>query len=359
MKENIVEKEIDLRELFKTIWDKRVFILVFTLVITILSIIYVNMKTPIYQVKSVVKIGHINDVLLENNNVLVQKLKLIYNVGNKNYGLSKENKAIVSNVGIIFNLNNFIEIHTQAFSNKEALELNKEVIKYIQKEYKFKLDSFILKTNTNIKNLNISIKDITVFEEEKVKRDIEKIKKQTLLKIENQIKFKKEVELKTIEDKLKFLDKKLKDYEKNITLLTKASKSNTTNDILKSIQLSNIQNLVLRLQNDISELDKEKNKILNIVLKDLELKKHDILVNKIKVLENKLIVTIPSKIGSLKDKIIFEKNKLKNIENSVVVGNYLIQDAPISPKKNLIIMIAFIVSLISSFLIVLLSRVTK
>ena len=43
MQENKIlnEDEIDLRELFKTIWDKRFFIIIFTFIITLISFIYV------------------------------------------------------------------------------------------------------------------------------------------------------------------------------------------------------------------------------------------------------------------------------------------------------------------------------
>ena len=40
------EDEIDLRELFKTIWDKRFFIIIFTFIITLISFIYVLLKNP-------------------------------------------------------------------------------------------------------------------------------------------------------------------------------------------------------------------------------------------------------------------------------------------------------------------------
>ncbi|MBU0924923.1 hypothetical protein KKG81_08565 [bacterium] len=55
------EDEIDLRDLFRTIWDKRVFILVFTLVVTLISVVYVYFKNPIpiYQGKAYIEIGQI------------------------------------------------------------------------------------------------------------------------------------------------------------------------------------------------------------------------------------------------------------------------------------------------------------
>ena len=54
----IQEDEIDLKELFRTILKYKKFILIFTFSITILSIIFVYMKTPIYEVKSNIQIGY-------------------------------------------------------------------------------------------------------------------------------------------------------------------------------------------------------------------------------------------------------------------------------------------------------------
>lgn len=63
MKENKIlnEDEIDLRELFKTIWDKKFFIIIFTFIITLISFIYVLLKnpTPVYEGILSVQIGEI------------------------------------------------------------------------------------------------------------------------------------------------------------------------------------------------------------------------------------------------------------------------------------------------------------
>ena len=40
------EDEIDLRELFKTLWKKRVFIVVFTILITLVAFLYTLIKNP-------------------------------------------------------------------------------------------------------------------------------------------------------------------------------------------------------------------------------------------------------------------------------------------------------------------------
>jgi LPS O-antigen subunit length determinant protein (WzzB/FepE family) len=53
------EDEIDLKELFKTIWDRKVFIVSFTFIVTAISIVYVLLKNPvpIYQGNLMIEIG--------------------------------------------------------------------------------------------------------------------------------------------------------------------------------------------------------------------------------------------------------------------------------------------------------------
>lgn len=68
-KELINEDEIDLRELFKTIWEKKIFILLFTAIVTFVSIIYVFFKNPIpiYQGKTYLEIGQIQSQTFGTN----------------------------------------------------------------------------------------------------------------------------------------------------------------------------------------------------------------------------------------------------------------------------------------------------
>ncbi|MFY4858868.1 Wzz/FepE/Etk N-terminal domain-containing protein [Aliarcobacter butzleri] len=57
------EDEIDLKELFKTLWKHKIFILVFTSMITFIALIYVLLKNPIpiYQGKMYLEIGQIQN----------------------------------------------------------------------------------------------------------------------------------------------------------------------------------------------------------------------------------------------------------------------------------------------------------
>lgn len=81
------EDEIDLRELFKTLWKYKIFILVFTSMITLIALIYVLLKNPIpiYQGKMYLEIGQIQNknfapILVDNVVDLSYTLNLKFNV---------------------------------------------------------------------------------------------------------------------------------------------------------------------------------------------------------------------------------------------------------------------------------------
>ncbi|WP_419675983.1 Wzz/FepE/Etk N-terminal domain-containing protein [Aliarcobacter butzleri] len=199
------EDEIDLKELFKTIWSYKKFILIFTFIVTVLSIIYVSLKTPIYQVKSVIKIGSIADVPLENSNILEKNIRVIFGLDNNSFSI-KEDEGIVTGINIIKNATSLLEVTTEAFTNEKAILKQHEVLEYLQDEYKYKIDEFIFKTNLNIKNLEGQIKYIN---------EVKKVQK------EESIDFLNRVDLVLIENKLNFNREKLSQYQENINNILK------------------------------------------------------------------------------------------------------------------------------------------
>ncbi|MDN5126674.1 Wzz/FepE/Etk N-terminal domain-containing protein [Aliarcobacter butzleri] len=81
------EDEIDLRELFKTLWKHKIFILAFTSMVTFIALIYVLLKNPIpiYQGKMYLEIGQIQNknfapILVDNVVDLSYTLNLKFNV---------------------------------------------------------------------------------------------------------------------------------------------------------------------------------------------------------------------------------------------------------------------------------------
>ena len=123
-KEEYLEDEIDLRELFQTIWNRRKFIVIFTLLITLVSLLYVFFKnpTPIYQGKAYIEIGEIQSKefgqrLLDNPSNLGAILELEFDV----------------NPSIPKRTNNLLEISSNN-TNKEIIKEN------LQKSIKFILN---------------------------------------------------------------------------------------------------------------------------------------------------------------------------------------------------------------------------
>jgi len=149
-----VEEEIDLRELFKIIWNKKIFILVFTLLLTILSVVYVINKTPIYEAKTLFKIGSyktkvINNegdlsfitVNIDDSKILSKKLSTLFidlriNDKNKEFEITKINSSK--------GMENYIEISSEAVSNELAIKGLNEIISYTKSAH-----LKILKKKTN------------------------------------------------------------------------------------------------------------------------------------------------------------------------------------------------------------------
>ncbi len=359
---NVYEDEIDLKELFLTIWKKKIFIVVFTAIITILAIIYVSFKTQIYEVKSVIKIGHIKNslseysstnTLLEPSAILEQKLKLIYGVDDpRRYEFIED--GVVSKISTIKNVENFIEITTEAYSNEKALEKNKEVLNFIQNEYKFKIDEFIQKTNIKIKDIESKIKYAKEVKRVDLEQNIEKINTQMLPRIEKEIELLKSVELVSLEKKLEFNREKLKEYEAEVARISKQKSGDNSQNMLMAVQLLNTQNLSLSVQNSIENLIREKENLINIKLVDLEKTKENIIKETLRKAKVELEINFLKELDDLNDSLELEKLKLTNdsFRNSELVSDYIVNDFPVKPKKSLTIAVAFVTGFILSIFLV-------
>lgn len=359
---NVYEDEIDLKELFLTIWKKKIFIVVFTAIITILAIIYVSFKTQIYEVKSVIKIGHIKNslseysstnTLLEPSAILEQKLKLIYGVDDpRRYEFIED--GVVSKISTIKNVENFIEITTEAYSNEKALEKNKEVLDFIQNEYKYKIDEFVQKTDIKIKDIESKIKYAKEVKRVDLEQNIEKINTQMLPRIEKEIELLKSVELVSLEKKLEFNREKLKEYEAEVARISKQKSGDNSQNMLMAVQLLNTQNLILSVQNSIENLIREKENLINIKLVDLEKTKENIINETLRKARVELEINFLKELDDLNDSLELEKLKLTNdsFRNSELVSDYIVNDFPVKPKKSLTIAVAFVTGFILSIFLV-------
>ena len=349
------DDEIDLRELWITITKHKKFIIIFTLIITLIATIYCFVKTPIYEVKSNVQIGYIGDNLVDSSGVIVKKLKIIFNVDDE---IQTKNKFIskVSSITTNKKLKNFIEIKTQAITNDKALKKNKEVVSYLQKTYAPKINQYIFNTKNQIKNIQQQINNINTFETKSIQRQIKLLKTQTIAKIDEKINFIKNIEIPALNEKIKFETNTLKKYTEAINNFYKnnsGSKNSATN-MLSSIQMVNYQNLIFNSKNELKDLKAKIEKNQNETIPNLQKEKENIKNDNIRKLEHQLAIDLPNKEIWLQEQIKQLKLNISeiNIQNSHVVGHYIVHDYPVKPKKKLIIIVAFITGLILAIFIV-------
>ena len=195
------------------------------------------------------------------------------------------------------------------------------------------------------------------------------IKTNNIMNINKRIKFLKEVELKSINNKINFSNKKLKEYKKSINNLKITSKTSSSDAMVMSMQILFNQNLLLNLEEKIENLEKEKKNILiftinnlkekkvnliKIDIKNLIIKKENIINDKINDLNIKINVDLEKQINDLI--VLIDKNKLRlkphYATNSITVGNLIAKDNAIKPKKKLIVIVSFVTGLILSIFIV-------
>lgn len=302
-----VEDEIDLRELFKTIWDKRVFILVFTFVLTILAIIYVSIKTPIYEAKALIEIGSYKSyqdgksqfLSLDDENELSKRLSTIFIDLRKN----KKNKEFeITKINVSKGTKNFIEISSEAISNDLAIKTINDLIEYIKNIHIEKLNDVKEKNDLEMKTINLLISNIKNDKIVNIEKKIDLYNK-NIINLEEQ--------MKSVIGTLKNMD--TLDY--SITALKLMEKRDISNEII--LNKSNLYDLI-----------EQKENLTNIDLNKLLERK-------------KLLETLSSPY---------------NFKNTEIVGNILIGDNPIKPKKALTVVVAFVTGFILSIFMVFLMQ---
>lgn len=443
--EDLQGDEIDLIALWRILEKRKRIILWTTSVAAVSGFIFSLLQTPIYEVKSNLKIGHIGKNLIDEPEVLQRTLKIIFNVDLDRAGFKEERDLpIVSQISKDKNVVNFLVIKTEALSNDEALKKNEEVVTYVQGLSQNRIDQYILENKNQIKNLQrqiahietIEVKDIDeqikllktqniVRIDEEIERlktqdivkidkeleklrtqdmvrideEIHRLKTQDMVKINEKIEFFQNVEWVSLQAKIDFQSEKLNEYSKSVRQIKALNEADNISSMISSIQMLNYQNLILNAQKDIEDLKLRKNVILNetvpdlkrqreniihVTIKDLDTKKRNILDVDIKNLlmqrENILTVTIANlrrekntiqnetirkledqrsivltaKTAKLKEEIeLLEMNISKeNLQNSKVVGDYLVYKDPVKPRKKIIVVVALLLGFIFSIFFV-------
>jgi capsular polysaccharide biosynthesis protein len=343
--------------------------------------------------------------------IITKTLNIIFNVEDK-LETEKKFISKVSSISINKNIENFITIKTEAITNELALKKNKEVIQYIQDLYQPIINKYITDINNSIEDTFLKIKKLENLEtknlqnkinliktqkivkiNEKIKKlqnqdiknlqqEIDILKTQKIIELKDKIEFYKNVKIPTLNEKIRFHTQKLSEYEQAVKNIYQDNKKIKDSSVLtiSSLQMVNYQNLILNSQNriedfkvtiekinnetipnlqrkisnieevSIKKLQLQIDNINNITIVNLEREKNNIRKDTLRKLTYKLNVELPNKkekYNNLIRQLEYKKSPY-NIQNSKVIGEYVVKDYPIKPKKKLIVIIAFITGLMLS-----------
>jgi len=162
------EDEIDLKELIKTILKHKIFIIVFTAIITILAALYAFSKTPIYEIKASIQLGYIYSNSNSNSNSN-SKIYLLDPYATKVYleNVYKKDKYDkikypTINISTPKNINDIYNLNIDAFSNKEAIEYLNKIINDLKNKESKKLNSIKTEIDKQIKILKNANKRLKI-----------------------------------------------------------------------------------------------------------------------------------------------------------------------------------------------------
>ncbi|MEC9493310.1 Wzz/FepE/Etk N-terminal domain-containing protein [Flexistipes sp.] len=222
------EDEIDLRELFLTIWQNKFLIILITALIVTLASFYAYYKEPVYESKAAFEIGIVNEEVLVEPNILKKEIEVVFDV-EENKGF-EENKAIVHNVEIT---DNILTVTTRGLSKADAKQMLENVSKYIKTKYKYKVTDRIEILNERAKQMK--------------------------------------KELASINSRIDTYKNKIKKYEQNIKIINEKRVNDKAQETLFALEEINNQRLIQSLQDKIEELKLQKQEIRNIQLKRVKL----------------------------------------------------------------------------------------
>lgn len=299
------EDEIDLRELFKTLWDKKVFIALFTCSVTVLAIVYALLKTPIYEARALVEIGSYkttgssNAILLDNVSQLQTRLQTLFIDMLKD---QKNKPASIAKVSAPKGSQNFLQISAKGLSSQDAAAEIGVLLKHVQAEH------------------------------QEVLNDVKQ-------KIEHEI-YLVDQKIDTIKTKqIPLLDEKISLQSVNLQAFSEQLKG--IEDNLRSTQSQNPSLAALQLmqKRDIT------NFALNLNLQILEM-------------QNKRDELATSEIGNLyESKKLLELSLLPyNYKNTQIIGEIITSKSPVAPKKKLIVMVGAVTGFIFSIFLVFLMQ---
>ena len=377
MKENEIyrDDEIDLVELFATLWNGKIKIIVITVVFLVVGILYTLIATSWYKASALVEVGYYNtnengvikNVMLEEPKNIIEKLKTRY------IDLLKdvEDKDVdVKSVNEIKNNNKFFSIEVLGKSNEKAVKMIDEMIQSVSDEHNKIIDGYISSQKVKLANIDRQIKFLQNNKIVEVQSQIDNVKQIIIPKLDKQIKYAQETtipfakqDLKNIDDIiLKNIEEKIKLENDNLKKYTTELNTIKSNNPKKNTNLEftiNLNQLITSAKSNLIELEKNKNSIITIArpqmqaridelemtyLSNLQIEKEKALNDTLPALQSDLENLQTNELEKLLDQKAVIELTLKpfNYKNTSVVSQIITSKHPEKPKKLIILAVALL-----------------
>lgn len=328
--QNSIDNEIDLKNMFNIIWDKKLVIIALTGLVTVLSVVFALTRTPIYQSKAVIELGSYKVKsgfnVIDDSRKLAQELNVLF-IDILKSELNR--KAKIVDISTINKQKNFIKLVAQGLSTDETVKELEKVIAYMQTKHKKLLDEVISNKRLELQKINDQLK---LLQENK------------LVALNEDISYLKQVELPSLDKKLAFIEKKISKIQSQINItqqnIIKIQSKNPSLAALNVMEKRNLEESLSDLK--LHSLDL-KDKQTNLELKVLP-----------RLLRNKSNLLSMETNNLLIKKNIVEQSLLShNYKNTQVVGKIISTDYPVKPKKRLIVTVGFVAGFTLSVILVL------
>ena len=377
MKENEIYKddEIDLVELFATLWNGKIKILATTVIFLVVGILCTLIATSWYKASALVEVGYYNinengvikSIMLEEPKNIIEKLKTRY------IDLLKdvEGKDVdVKSVNEIKNNNKFFSIEVLGKSNEKAVKMIDEMIQSVSDEHKKIIDGYISSQKVKLANIDRQINFLQNNQIVEVQSQIDNVKQIIIPKLDKQIKYAQEttiplakqdlkniddIILKNIEEKIKLENDNLKKYTTELNTI----KSNNAKQNANLEFTINLNQLITSAKSNLIELEKNKNSIITITrpqiqaridelemtyLSNLQIEKEKVLNDTLPALQSNLANLQTNELEKLLDKKAALELTLEpfNYKNTSVVSQIITSKHPEKPKKLIILAVALL-----------------
>jgi LPS O-antigen subunit length determinant protein (WzzB/FepE family) len=303
-----LETEMDLKGFFRIIAASKKTVIGITLAATIIAGIYAYQKTPMYEATVLLEIGSYQlenkqNIALDDIPSLIKKLYTKH-VLIENSKKSAEQPKIIS-ILKPSKVEGFIEIKSEATSNKLAVEEIRKMVSLLKKKHNIILDDYQQKTQLKLNHVKNKINSILNIEIHTLDEEINK----------------QRISLNEAKDNLVQINVNIKKIEEIDPVLTSLK---LTEKRLISDSIFNINLGVSRMLTSKSELETK-------TLYDL-------------IQEQRMIELLLTPY---------------NLISTKVIGNIITYDYPVRPKRKLMIMLGLIAGLIFSIFLVLIRNTFK